>query len=74
MMAMFAGLGSLFAGILALDPLRQVFEMSFLTAAQWFFALLAAAIGLTIASLMWRIPLFQEWESPTKDEVPPLEK
>jgi hypothetical protein len=48
--------------------------MSFLTAAQWFFALLAAAIGLTIASLMWRIPLFQEWESPTEDEVPPLEK
>jgi magnesium-transporting ATPase (P-type) len=74
MLAMVAGLGALFAGILALDPLRQVFEMSFLTAAQWFFALLAAAIGLTIASLMWRIPLFQEWESPTEDEVPPLEK
>jgi magnesium-transporting ATPase (P-type) len=74
MLAMVAGLGALFAGILALDPLRQVFEMSFLTAAQWFFALLAAAIGLTIASLMWRIPLFQEWESPAEDETPPLEK
>jgi cation-transporting ATPase E len=74
MLAMVAGLGALFAGILAIDPLRKIFEMTFLTAAQWFFALLAAAIGLTIASLMWRIPLFQEWESPAKDEIPPLEK
>ena len=74
MLAMVAGLGALFAGILALDPLREVFEMTFLTAAQWFIALLAAAIGLTIASLMWRIPLFQEWESPAEDEIPPLEK
>ena len=58
----------------ALDPVRQVFEMSFLTAAQWFIALLSAAIGLTIASLMWRIPLFQEWESPSEDRTPPLER
>lgn len=74
MLAMVAGLGALFAGILAIDPLRQVFEMAFLTAAQWFFALLASALGLTIASLMWRIPLFQEWESPAEDRTPPLEK
>ena len=74
MLAMVAGLGALFAGILAVEPLRQTFEMTFLTAVEWFIALLAAALGLVIASLLWRLPLFQEWESPSEDETPPLER
>jgi fructose-specific phosphotransferase system IIC component len=74
MLAMVAGLGALFAGILAVDPLRRVFAMNYLTAVEWFIALLAAAIGLLIASLLWRLPLFQEWESPAEDEIPPLER
>ena len=74
MLAMVAGLGALFAGILAVEPLRQTFEMTFLTAVEWFIALLAAALGLVIASLLWRLPLFQEWESPSEDRTPPLER
>ena len=74
MLAMVAGLGALFAGILAVDPLREAAAMSFLTAVEWFIALLAAALGLVIASLLWRLPLFQEWESPSEDEIPPLER
>ena len=74
MLAMVAGLGALFAGILAVEPLREAAAMSFLTAVEWFVALLAAALGLVIASLLWRLPIFQEWESPSEDEVPPLER
>lgn len=74
MLAMVAGLGALFAGILAVDPLREAAAMSFLTAVEWFIALLAAALGLVIASLLWRLPIFQEWESPSEDEIPPLER
>jgi cation-transporting P-type ATPase E len=63
MLAMVAGLGALFAGILALAPAREFFDMEMLTAAEWFLALLTAAIGLTIASLLWKLPLVEEWES-----------
>ena len=71
---MVAGLGALFAGILAVDPLREVFEMTYLTGVEWFISLLAVALGLVIASLLWRLPVFQEWESPDKDAIPPLER
>ena len=50
MLALVAGLGALFALILAAAPVRDFFEMTLLNATQWFLALLAAAIGLTIAS------------------------
>ena len=62
MLAMVAGLGALFAGILAIAPLRDFFEMELLTAAQWFLALACAAIGLTIASLLWRLPQIEQLE------------
>jgi magnesium-transporting ATPase (P-type) len=68
MLAMVAGLGALFAGILALAPARDFFEMEMLTAAEWFLALLTAAIGLTIASLLWKLPVVEEWEAPAGDE------
>lgn len=71
MLAMIAGLGALFAGILAVTPLREFFDMAMLDAAQWFIALLAAAIGLVLASLMWRLPLIQSWEAEEKVAIPP---
>ncbi len=63
MLAMVAGLGALFAGILAIAPLRDFFEMELLTSAQWFLALASAAIGLTIASLLWRLPQIEQLEA-----------
>jgi cation-transporting ATPase E len=64
MLAMVAGLGALFALILAAAPVRHFFEMSMLGAGQWFLALACAALGLTIASLLWRLPRIEELEAP----------
>ena len=64
MLAMVAGLGALFALILAAAPVRDFFEMTLLTASEWFLALLCSAIGLTIASLLWRLPQIERLESP----------
>lgn len=63
MLAMVAGLGALFALILAAAPVRDFFEMTLLTASEWFVALLCAAVGLTIASLLWRLPQIEALES-----------
>ena len=63
MLAMAAGLGALFALILAAAPVRDFFEMALLDATQWFLALLCAAIGLTIASLLWRLPQIEALEA-----------
>jgi cation-transporting P-type ATPase E len=64
MLAMVAGLGALYALILAAGPVRSFFEMDLLSSGQWFLALLSAAIGLTIASLLWRLPQIEELEMP----------
>jgi magnesium-transporting ATPase (P-type) len=64
MLAMVAGLGALFALILAAAPVRDFFEMTLLTASQWFLALLCSAVGLTIASLLWRLPQIERLEAP----------
>jgi magnesium-transporting ATPase (P-type) len=74
MLAMVAGLGALLAGILAIPQLRDLFEMTVMSSAEWFLAMLAAALGLVVASLLWRLPIFQEWESPDEGDIPPLEK
>ena len=75
MLAMIAGLGALFAGILAVPQLREFFEMTMLTASQWFIAMLAAALGLVAASLMWRLPIIQSWEAqPDQSTFPPFER
>jgi cation-transporting P-type ATPase E len=68
MLAMVAGLGALFALILAATPVRDFFEMTLLTASQWFLALLCSAVGLTIASLLWRLPQIEALEAPAKDQ------
>lgn len=70
MLAMVAGLGALFALILAAAPVREFFEMTLLTASQWFLALLCSAVGLTIASLLWRLPQIERLESPGYEPVP----
>jgi magnesium-transporting ATPase (P-type) len=67
MLALIAGLGALYALILAAAPVRDFFEMELLTAAQWFLALLAAAIGLTIASVLWRLPQIERLEEAPAD-------
>jgi cation-transporting ATPase E len=64
MLALVAGLGALFALILAAAPVRDFFDMTLLNATQWFLALLSAAIGLTIASLLWRLPQIERLETP----------
>lgn len=74
MLAMIAGLGAMFAGILAVTPVREFFEMEMMSADQWFIAMLAAALGLVAAALMWRLPIIQSWEAPDPEDVPPLER
>ncbi|HWM63050.1 MAG TPA: HAD-IC family P-type ATPase [Solirubrobacterales bacterium] len=63
MLAMVAGLGALFALTLAAAPVRDFFEMTLLSAGQWFVALLCAAVGLTIASVLWRLPQIERLEA-----------
>jgi magnesium-transporting ATPase (P-type) len=64
MLGMVIGLGGLFAGILALPPLRDFFEMELLSSAQWFLALISAALGLAVASVLWRLPQIEQLEVP----------
>jgi P-type E1-E2 ATPase len=64
MLGMVLALGGLFAGILAIEPLRNFFEMVLLDSAQWFLALLSAAVGLAIASALWRLPQVEALEAP----------
>jgi len=64
MLGMVLALGGLFAGILAIGPLREFFDMVLLDSAQWFLALLSAAAGLAIASALWRLPQVEAWEAP----------
>ncbi|HEU4392324.1 MAG TPA: HAD-IC family P-type ATPase [Solirubrobacterales bacterium] len=63
MLALVAGLGALYALVLAAAPVREFFEMELLGATQWFLALISAAAGLTIASLLWKLPVVEEWEA-----------
>ncbi len=64
MLAMVAGLGALFALILAAGPVREFFAMELLSSTQWFLALLCAAVGLIIASALWRVPAIERLEAP----------
>jgi hypothetical protein len=59
-------LGALFAGILALAPLREFFEMEMMNASDWFLTMLCAGIGLTIASALWRLPQVERLEAPVE--------
>jgi P-type E1-E2 ATPase len=69
MLALVAGLGALYALILAAAPVREFFEMELLGATDWFLALLSAAVGLTIASALWRLPQIERLEAPAESEA-----
>ena len=69
MLAMVLILGALFAGILAIGPLRDFFEMTLLSSGQWFLALASAGAGLTIASILWRLPQIERLEGPGLEPV-----
>jgi cation-transporting P-type ATPase E len=69
MLAMIAGLGAIFALILAAEPVRTFFELELLTGGQWFLALACVAGGLGMAGAAWRLPQIQRLEMP--DEQPP---
>jgi cation-transporting P-type ATPase E len=71
MLALVAGLGALYALILAAAPVRDFFEMELISSAQWFLALFAAAIGLTIASVLWRLPQIERLEAPAEPKLSP---
>jgi cation-transporting ATPase E len=64
MLAMVAGLGALFALALAAEPVRDFFDLVILSAGQWFLAMLSAAAGLVLASVVWRLPVIQRLEEP----------
>jgi cation-transporting P-type ATPase E len=68
MLALVAGLGALFALILAAAPVRDFFELTLLGPTQWFLALLSAAAGLTIASVLWRLPRIEALEAPVSPQ------
>ncbi|HEV7481678.1 MAG TPA: cation-translocating P-type ATPase, partial [Solirubrobacterales bacterium] len=72
MLAMVVGLAGLYAGILAIPPLRDFFEMELLDATAWFLSLLSAAIGLTIASALWKLPQIERLEGPPAEPEDPV--
>jgi cation-transporting P-type ATPase E len=62
MLAMIAGLGAIYALILAAAPVRDFFDLELLSAGQWFLSLACVALGLIIAALAWRLPYVQQLE------------
>jgi cation-transporting ATPase E len=64
MLVMVISLASVFALILGIGPVREFFDMVLLNSTQWFLALFSAAIGLIIASLMWKLPQIERLEVP----------
>jgi magnesium-transporting ATPase (P-type) len=71
MLAMVAGLGALYALILAAGPVRSFFDLELLSAGQWFLCLLNVAVGLVLAALAWRLPYIQMLETPDAAEPQP---
>ena len=69
MLALVAGLGAIFAAILAAAPVREFFELELLAGGQWFLALLCVAIGLAIAGAAWQLPYVQRLELAEGDRV-----
>jgi magnesium-transporting ATPase (P-type) len=69
MLALVAGLGAIFAGIIAIDPVRDFFDLQVLSGGQWFVALLCVAAGLGIAGAAWQLPYVQRLELPAGAEL-----
>jgi hypothetical protein len=66
MLAMVAGLGALYALVLAAAPVREFFDLELLSAGQWFLSLLSTAGGLVLAAAAWRLPYIQALEAPVE--------
>ncbi len=64
MLALVFALGSLYALALAVEPLRDFFELTQLGGGQLFLALLSAGGGLLLASAVWRLPAIERLEEP----------
>ncbi len=64
MLALVASLGALYALALAVEPLRDFFELTPLGGGQLFLAMLSAAGGLVLASALWRLPAIERLEEP----------
>ena len=71
MLAMIVILGALFAGVLAIEPVREFFDLVQLAGGQWFIALLCVGIGLGIAGAAWQLPYIQRLELPEGAELEP---
>jgi cation-transporting ATPase E len=72
MLALVAALGALYVLALTVAPIRDFFELVRLDGGQVFVALLAAAAGLVLASVVWRIPAIEQLEErpPRPDQAP----
>jgi P-type E1-E2 ATPase len=66
MLALVAGLGALYALVLAAGPVREFFDLELLSAGQWFLSLLSVAVGLLVAAIVWRLPYIQALEAPAE--------
>jgi cation-transporting P-type ATPase E len=64
MLGMVMALGGAYAGILALPFLREFFDLVLLGPGEWFLVFLSVAIGLAIASAMWKLPPIERLEMP----------
>ncbi len=73
MLAMVSGLGALYAAALAAEPVRDFFDLALMSSAQWFLALISAAIGLVLASVVWRLPAVERLERPAVSGGPARE-
>ena len=69
MLVMVISLAAVFALILGVGPVRDFFDMVLLNSTQWFLALFSAAVGLILASLMWKLPQIERLEMP-EERVP----
>jgi magnesium-transporting ATPase (P-type) len=62
MLMLIAALGAIFAGILAIEPVREFFDLTLLSGGQWFLALACVAIGLGLAGFAWQLHFVQRLE------------
>jgi cation-transporting ATPase E len=72
MLALVAALGALYALALAVPVVRGFFDLTPMGGGQLFLALLSAAAGLVLASVVWRIPAIEQLEDrpPRPDQAP----
>jgi cation-transporting P-type ATPase E len=72
MLALVAALGALYALALAVPVVRSFFDLTPMGGGQLFLALLSAAAGLVLASVVWRLPVIEQLEDrpPRPDQAP----